>query len=84
VWSGRVIREKASAASAYFSAQKESLRVIRVEAHRLLDPVDALLRSPKPRQKLALLHNNEIVVGIQRERPFLMIRGLVMIVPVQV
>src|SRR6516165_12007891 len=62
----------------------ESLRVIWVEAHRLLDPVDALLRPSKPRQKLALLHNNKIVVGVQRERPFLMVRGLVMIVPVQV
>src|SRR3984957_21312476 len=27
----------------------EALRVVRVEAHRLLDPVDALLRSSQPR-----------------------------------
>src|SRR6185312_10990860 len=32
----------------------EALRVVRVETHRLLDPVDALFRSPQPRQKLAL------------------------------
>src|SRR5262245_32780095 len=49
----------------------EALRVIWVEAHCLLDPVDTLLRSPKPRQKLALLHNDKIVVGVQRECPFL-------------
>src|SRR5947209_3619374 len=26
----------------------EALRVVRIEAHRLLDPIDALLRPPKP------------------------------------
>ena len=42
----------------------ESLRVIWVEAHRPLDPVDAFFGPAKPRQKLALLHDNEIVIGI--------------------
>src|SRR4051812_37701208 len=32
----------------------ETLRVVRIKAHRLLDPVDALLRPSQPRQKLAL------------------------------
>ena len=62
----------------------EALWVIRVKAHRLLDPVDAFLRPSKPRQKFALLHHNQVVVGVERERPLLMIRGLIMIVAVQV
>ena len=62
----------------------EALGVVRVEAHRLPDPVDALLRPPQPGQKLALLHHDQVVVGVERERPLLMVRGLVMIVALQV
>ena len=62
----------------------EALWVVRVEAHRLLDPVDALLRPSQPRQQLALLHHDQVIVGVERERPVLMISGLIVIVPVQV
>src|ERR1700686_4391506 len=62
----------------------EAFRMVGVEPHRLFDPVDALLRSSKPGQKLALLHHDKVVVGVKRERPLLMVRGLVMILAVQV
>ena len=62
----------------------EALRVVRIEAHRLPDPVDAFFRPSEPGQKLALLDHDEIVVGVERERPLLMVGGLVMIVAHQV
>src|SRR4029453_11870621 len=62
----------------------EALWVVRVEAHRLLDPVDALFRPSQPRQKLALLHDNQVVVGVEGEGPLLMIRGLVKVVARQI
>src|SRR5258706_10828208 len=62
----------------------EALRVVRVEAHRLLDPVDALLRPPQPRQELTLLHYDEVVVGVERERPLLMVGRLIMILAIEV
>src|SRR5262249_49902330 len=45
----------------------EPLRMIRVEAHRLLDPRNAFFRAPEPGQHLALLHHDEIVVGVERK-----------------
>lgn len=57
----------------------ETLGKIRVEAHRFLDPFDALFRLPQPGQDLALLHDDEVVVGIEAERPPLMIGRLIKI-----
>ena len=54
----------------------KALWVVRVEAHRLFDPVDALLRPPQPGQKLPLLHHDNIVVRVERERPFLVVWAL--------
>ena len=51
----------------------EALGMIGIEAHRLLDPVDPLLRLAQPGQYLALLHHDEIVVGIEAERALLVI-----------
>ena len=36
----------------------KALRVIGIQAHRLFDPVDALVRPPKPGQYFPLLHDN--------------------------
>src|SRR3954468_10928921 len=61
----------------------EALRVIRIEAHGLLDPVDAFFRPPKPRQKLSLLDDNQVVVGIEGECPFLVVHRPVMFFAIQ-
>ena len=63
-------RRRPRSASAYFSGTiagaaevaPEALRMIRVEPHRLADPLDPLLGPPEPGQDLALLHDNEVVV----------------------
>ena len=39
---------------------------------------------PKPGQKLALLHDDKVVIGVECERPFLMVRGLVVILAIDV
>src|ERR1700740_16895 len=56
------------------------LGMIGVEAHRLLDPFDAFFRLPNPGQHLTLLHDNEVVVWIERQRPLLMVERLVVVV----
>ena len=58
--------------------------MIGIEAHRPPDPVDSLFRPPEPGQKLALLHDDEVAVGIEAQRPLLMIGGLVVLVAVEV
>src|SRR5215467_2785489 len=58
----------------------EALRMIRVESHRLLDPFNSFLRAPQPRQDLALLDNDQVIVGIKPEGAFLMIERFFMIV----
>src|SRR5262249_53578778 len=60
------------------------LGVVGVEAHGLLDPSDPFLRLSEPRQDLALLHHNEVVVGVETDCPLLMVGGLVVIFPGQV
>ena len=42
----------------------EPLRVVRIEPHRLLDPRGALLGLSEPSQDLALLDDDQIVVGV--------------------
>jgi len=44
----------------------EALGMIGVEAHRLLDPFNALFRLADPGQLLPLLHHDEVVVWIER------------------
>jgi hypothetical protein len=55
----------------------ESLRMVRVDAHRLADPLDAFLGPAEPGQDLALLDDDEVVVGTKLERALLMIERLV-------
>ena len=43
----------------------EPRRMMRVELHRLADPVGALVGLPEPGQELAHLHDDQIVVGIE-------------------
>src|SRR5205085_8358025 len=43
----------------------KSLGMMRVETHRPLHPVDALFWPTYPGQELALLHHNEIVIGVE-------------------
>src|SRR5262249_46530753 len=57
----------------------EPLGMIRVEPHRLLDPRNAFFRAPEPGQHLALLHDDEIVVGIEDEGSLLVERSLVVL-----
>lgn len=57
----------------------EALGMIGVEAHRLLNPFDALFRLANPGQHLALLHNDEVVVWIERQRPVLVVERLVVV-----
>ena len=54
-----------------------ALGVIGIELHRPLDPVDALFRPAQPGQELALLHDDQIVVRIEAQRPLLVVHGLV-------
>ena len=58
----------------------KALGMIGVKAHRLLNPLDALFRLTDPGQHLALLHNDEIIVRIERQRPFLVVERLVVVV----
>jgi hypothetical protein len=43
--------------------------MVGVEAHRLLDPFDALFRLTDPGQHLAVLHDDEVGVRIERTEP---------------
>ena len=58
----------------------EALGMIGVEAHRLLDPFDAFFRLANPGQYLALLHDDEVVVWIERQRSLLVVERLVVVV----
>ena len=51
----------------------EAFRMIGVEAHRLPDQLDALLGATGPSVQLALLHDDEIVIGIEADGALLMI-----------
>ena len=62
----------------------ESLGVVRVHPHRLPDPFDAILGSPQPREQLALLNQDEVVVGIEAKRALLVILSLLVLVVRQV
>ena len=53
------------------------LGMIGIEAHGLLDPLDALLGLSEPGQDLAVLHDNKVVVGVETECALLMVDGLV-------
>ena len=44
----------------------EALGMMRIEPHRLPDPLDAFLRPADPGQVFAVLDDDEIVVGIER------------------
>ena len=61
----------------------KALRVIGIEPHRPANPLDSLLRPPEPGQHLALLHDDEIAVGVEAQRAFLMIDRLVVLVEVE-
>src|SRR5438132_10841745 len=61
-----------------------ALRVVRVEPHRFPDPFDAVLGSPQPREQLAVLNQDEVVVGIEAQRALLMIASLVVLIVRQV
>src|SRR5262249_43966427 len=51
----------------------EALRMIGVQAHRFPDQLDALLSSAGPGVQLALLHDDEVVIGIEADGALLMI-----------
>ena len=58
----------------------EALRVIGIEPHRPANPFDPFFRPSEPGEHLALLHDDEIAVGIEAQRAFLMIGRLVVLV----
>src|SRR6185312_9081162 len=58
----------------------ETLRVVRVEPHGLLDPLDPLLRPAEPGQDFAVLDDDQVIIGIEGERPLLMVESLVVVV----
>src|SRR5712692_2826442 len=51
----------------------EARGVVGIEAHRLPDPFYALFGLAEPGQQLALLHHDQVVVGIQAERALLVV-----------
>src|SRR3984957_2715631 len=61
----------------------KALRMIRIEPHRPPDPLDSLLRAAKPGEYLALLHDDEIAVGVEAQGAFLMIDRLVVLIEVE-
>src|SRR5438552_7911814 len=58
----------------------ESLGVVRVHPHGLPDPLYAILGPPQPREQLALLNQDEVVVGIEAKRALLVITSLLVLV----
>jgi hypothetical protein len=62
----------------------ESLGMKRIEAHGLLDPLDAVLGLAQPGQNLTLLNDDEVVVGIEVQGAPLVITRLVEITAGQV
>src|SRR5207249_4114700 len=62
----------------------EAFRMIGVEAHRLLYPTNPLLCLALPGKDLALLDDDKIVVGVELQRPILMIRSLLMVAADQI
>jgi len=62
----------------------EPFRVVRVEAHCFPDPLDAFFRSAQPSIQLALLHNDQVIVGIEAECTLLMVFCSLMIAAGQV
>src|SRR6202021_3706427 len=61
----------------------KALRMIRIEPPRPPDRPDSLLGAAKPGEYLALLHDDEIAVGVEAQRAFLMIGRLVVLVEVE-
>ena len=64
---GIAVRDKKSASK----MAPEARRVVGVEAHRFPDVFDAFFRLPEPSGDLALLHDDQVVVGIEAERALL-------------
>ena len=62
----------------------EAFRVVRVQLHRLANPVGPFLGATEPSQKLALLDHDEIVVRIERESPLLVVASLRQVVAADV
>src|SRR4029079_1102602 len=58
----------------------KSLGMMRIEKHRLLDPLDAFLRVSSPGEYLAVLDDDEVVVRVERQRPLLMVAGRFVVV----
>ena len=58
----------------------ESLGVVRVQPHGFPDPLHAVLGPAQPREQLALLNQDEVVVGIEAKRPLLVILSLLVLV----
>ena len=56
-----------------------SLGVIGVQPHCLPNPFYAVLRPAQPGEKLAVLNQDEVVVGIEAQRALLMIASLLVI-----
>ena len=50
--------------------------VIGIKSHCFADPFDALFRASQPDQDFALLNDNQIIVGIEAKRAFLMVDRL--------
>src|SRR5439155_18246484 len=56
-----------------------SLGVIGVQPHCLPNPFYAVLGPAQPREKLAVLNQDEVVVGIEAQRALLMILSLLVV-----
>src|SRR5438132_6983795 len=61
-----------------------SLGMVGVQAHCLPDPFYAVLGPAQPGEKLAVLNQDEVVVGIEAQRALLMIASLLMLIVRQV
>ncbi len=80
---------KSSTACAYCRPTKcalpqmtpEARGMVRVQSHCLADPLEPLPRSPsEPGEEFAHLDHDEVVVGVQLQRPILMIAGAIHVV----
>src|SRR5262249_42639474 len=62
----------------------KSLRVVRVEAHGLPDPLNAFFWLAQPSVQLALLDDDQVVVGIEDDRTLLMVLSSFVVVAQEV
>src|SRR5712692_5046951 len=51
----------------------EARRMMRVQSHGLANPLNSLLRAPQPGEKLSHLNHDQVVVGVEGQRPILVV-----------